>query len=379
MAELLYSTEKSRIEQLKQLHDALFDELFDEKSRFSIIDKDGRRRKNFLRDVDDFLGQLQHATDTDINVDQYAWLSDVALKWQVAYSSILNVPNAVEIPPPPQHLKPPPRRLTDKEVKGRVEVYAQRKSENRRLDRYRDMIRAMLREPSSKDDELADWHHGEVRLAVDVLDGTIDFVTQLGSDSYKRLEGIWISEATEVKAYFIWRDEGGGIGEDIATEKYLKACGQCCQRLCDISNKVPREEFDPVRAYLLANYIDSNKTRSSPRKVPPTLIEEGLFTLKKNNDAQELIEKRAERYARIKGGEAEDHKQIARKYVELFYENIIPAVMDECQPSKDKIVEAFELSQSAERSCPIMNCFEAAIAIYFLRVDHVPICGSANK
>src|SRR5271157_1312663 len=53
-------------------------------------------------------------------------------------------------------------------------------------------------------------------------------------------------------------------------------------------------------------------------------------------------------------------------YVRLFYENIIPAVVEKDRLSVLRVLKAFQYSKAPENCWWVINCFEAALAIYFL-------------
>src|SRR5271157_4121103 len=53
-------------------------------------------------------------------------------------------------------------------------------------------------------------------------------------------------------------------------------------------------------------------------------------------------------------------------YVRLFYENIIPAVVEKDRLSVLRVLKAFQYSKAPENCWRVINCFEAALAIYFL-------------
>lgn len=353
------------IDELKKRHEQLDEELYStlllDWQTYPEQFKAGQDSNPHLAKFRDFVRWLR-ATATEVKyVDDYTWLAKALVHWHQTFTSVLEVPLHLEeedfdsvlqrpieklIPDPPHGLRNRPEKLEND-----VRQYSQLASLFRRLERG-----------STEEEQYSDWHQGEVILSCDVLEGKIDFVQKVGKEAFKHLEAVWLKEVIEVMAYFRYIDKNWKREEpNDHKANYFHACEYYRWRLIDSHNKYGWEYFDVVSAYLQEKLLDSDK-KLHPWK------------------SKGLIGRKAELYHNRKTFQnAEKDWQEAEKYVKAFYENIIPAVgwrgkggngvgtIDGIEAAKRRMVEAILWSEGSDSPLSIMNAFEAAIAIYFLK------------
>lgn len=118
------------------------------------------------------------------------------------------------------------------------------------------------------------------------------------------------------------------------------------------------QEFEEAKSYLESRYLTNGKfDQTKP-------------------EAKKLVERKAYRISeRVRGmtGKTDDDKNWvdAEAYVEMFYENIIPAVIENNREKVLRVLKAFQFSKAPENRYHIINCFETALAIYFLNAETI--------
>lgn len=209
------------------------------------------------------------------------------------------------------------------------------------------MIRTFhLSRPSSRVEEDWDWKHANAVISSGILKGTIRF-EKIPKESYQILENQWLKYIKCHIAHMNSQRNGGSAPE----ENYMKACKDIRRLLV---KKTSMEKFCPVEDYLKEKYLDGD----------------GKIDLSKDS-AIELIKRKANR---IWGTETIPLTQTqnwlnAETYVEMFYESIIPAVKKKDLEKTLTVLKAFQFSKAPSHRFLIINCFEAALAIYFLDAD----------
>lgn len=171
------------------------------------------------------------------------------------------------------------------------------------------------------------------------------------------MEELWLQEVKSLRAYFIGLNKGGGFSAT-SDENYLDACKQLNKILINPNIKASKVEFGKVKHYLEEHYLINNK-----------------INIASNFVSGKLISRKAKRiYERI--GEESDMKgwASAETFVRMFYENIIPAVMEKDRERTLSVLKAFWGDSNRNKFSiivvsSIVNCFEAALAIYFLDPD----------
>ena len=333
------------IHKIKDEHEKLYKKVLENYSTRKDTSK-------YAEQIDDLLEKMSGLSDTEISIDDYNWLNDAAMNWQVVFSSILNIPKNVQISSSKHPLKSPqPKRFFSEEelgkrLTGRAFNFAKDRIKKEDLDTI------VRRYDSPQDEKLRDWHNAEVSLAAEIIDEEINFAYDIDQESYKHLENIWLKDVKEYKAYFVWKERcGKGIERNEKDYYYYNACKAIREKLVDVDIKVPLSYFYEVKDYLETRYLINEKI--DPKK------------------AEELIRKKADRIWQTTNGrfDNEINWHLAEAYVRMLYENIIPAVIEKDECKTLMVLRAFQYSKASENRYLIINCFETAIAICFLDQD----------
>lgn len=343
------------IDKIKHTHEKLYKEVF---KNYLIIKNTGSEEskkyvEQYDKQIEALLEEMSGLCDTEISIDDYDWLNDAAMKWQVVFSSILNIPKNVKIPRPKLKSPPPKKFFLEEELGKRLTGRAFNFAKDR-IDRIKkeDLDTLVRRYRSLQDEMDRDWHNAEVSLAAEIIDEEINFAYDIDQESYKHLENIWLKDVKEYKAYFIWKERlKKGYIEKNKKDDYLNACKVIRQKLVDGNIKVPLSYFYEVKDYLETRYLTNKKI--DPEK------------------ARELIEKKADRIWQTTNGrfDKEINWHLAEAYVRMLYENIIPAVIEKDECKTLMVLRAFQYNKAPENRYLIINCFETAIAICFLDQD----------
>jgi hypothetical protein len=198
--------------------------------------------------------------------------------------------------------------------------------------------------PNSHEDEMLARTNAELLLASYILNGKIHLIHQVPESGYYLLENLWLEKVKEFAAYFNWEDNPNHH----SVENYFEAC-QILQKMLLSSEIKPygntaiQMEFETVKTYLETNYV-SNTLR------------------------HHLLEKKKQRYESLPSQlkpKNSTNRKLAETYVYMYYDHIIPAVMEQ---NEDDILMVLKALQYGEPHAGywVANAFEAAIAIYFL-------------
>ncbi len=224
-----------------------------------------------------------------------------------------------------------------------VEAVAEKHSEARWLQPvHRAHLRGMIDTQQDQDD---DWFRACAFMALKVLEGEIP-ISVLSSSSYKMLEGVWLKDVKQLKAYYIWKENESSAEE----ENYHEASRAIC-RLLRLGIRDDPSAFGPLKGYLLDRYLCEDGRQLDPKKEWP------------------LIQPKAQRIWETRGEPDQDlnwHR--AQSYVKLFYENILPAVEGSRESTKS-VLKAFQFSKAPRNRYLIINSFEVALAVRFLDRD----------
>jgi len=303
-------------------------------------------RMKALAETDELVAILEDYSHKVTSFREYMWLHDAAMKWNVIYTSVFNNPKRVKIALPPRDLLPPitpGKALTEDEIRGWVSVVAG----------IRGHARKCLSGPSNEMEMNEDWRYAEAIFVSEVLEGKINFASRISSKSYYRLEKEWIKYIKCLRAYFNW--ERRFFWDDPKMEKldYLEACDHLTDMLVNQEIKARPDEFGEPRDYLIANYLSGDEVDKDKPEV------------------KLLIARKAERIWGTTGErDTEKNWSNAEAYVEMFYENICPAVLESDEKKKRehilRVLKAFQFSKAPENGYRVINCFEVALATYFL-------------
>ncbi|HWS85797.1 MAG TPA: hypothetical protein VN282_02310 [Pyrinomonadaceae bacterium] len=335
------------ISELKEEHDSLFSEAFARRSTFIANQKHDRKYiKSFKERANKLLESLTALSGQVTSVDEYNLLSEMASQWQAVYSTILNEPLDIKIQPPSLNLRKD-TPLSEEELRKRHLARAGELSIIRWINHVLQQARTDIKKvPSTAEQMASDWHNAQIEFASRVLDGEIAFIHQLSLDSYWRLEDVWLREVKRYRAYRFWENRGSVLWNPEAD--YLKACAQLLDKLVDDGiKKSSPTEFEKARTYLM-RYLNKDG------KLDPV-------------KAEDMLKRRAYQiWESGGGGDEKVNHEIAETYLKLFYENIIPAVTRNDAESTLLVLKALQYSRALGGRYIFVNCFEAALAIYFL-------------
>ena len=335
------------IEDIKKKDKELCNEVL---SKYLKLEKKEDREK-LKNDAEELSKAMEEVSTKKISIEDYIWLTNTAIKWQVVFSATINIPKTIKISLPTEGLLPSPlpadRSLSEEEIHNRIDLYAYHTA----TWRIREVGRECNREEMERDDHLA-----KVCLASEILDGKLIFASRVASNSYYRLEQIWLKEVKLLMAYFNWRRRDG-IDPTHEADDYYMGCEHLRIMLTnDVIKAVVPQEFEEAKSYLESRYLTNGKfDQTKP-------------------EAKKLIERKAYRISeRVRGmtGKTDNDKNWidAEAYVEMFYENIIPAVIEKDREKVLRVLKAFQFSKAPENRHHIIDCFETALAIYFLKAD----------
>jgi hypothetical protein len=202
---------------------------------------------------------------------------------------------------------------------------------------------------SSRDEMDEDWHQACIYFANDVLEGRVHLALQLDVTTFPILQSIWFDDVKQTRAYLEWEKNGGCWEPQMAPEHYWGALADLKQHLLDPGLKSGAETFRPIGEWLAEQYLTA-----------------GDFDVNKPR-AHTLVSTKAERIWRRTGSsDAFEDWQLAERYAQDFYENLIPAVVGESSARSEAVLRAFTIPIGCPRGCEIIDAFEAALVGYFV-------------
>ncbi|MDJ0677694.1 MAG: hypothetical protein QNJ36_20305 [Calothrix sp. MO_167.B42] len=197
-----------------------------------------------------------------------------------------------------------------------------------------------------------DWYSACTYFSSKIMEGKLDLACQVTSELYDCLEEVWLEDVKHLKAYQVWWDNGGGwiSEESIRVNYYLQACQQIADSLFDPYIKAPLIQFGDIKDYLKTHY----------------LTDTGKFDRGKSHN---LIKRKAYRlWEKNASSNERENWSRAEQYVKNFYGNIMSAIIDGDLESLDKVKKAIQSSIDPDHKY-IINCFEIALVIYFLKEE----------
>lgn len=341
------------IEDIKDTHEKLYEKVL---QKHQNIKDDLKLQKKYMDNIEELLDNIKELSMKTSSIKDYAWLSNASMQWQVVFSSVLNIPRNVQIDSPKQEFKSPYKKSksTSETLKEFIKKHSYMFFRERVLSEARvNPERLIARYISTESDQNNDLITSKRFLAHEILVGNINFAYELKQKHYREyLEKIWLKDVKELMAYFNWtkRRDGFITEEGDAFSDYEKACKEIRSQLVKQDIKASASDFIEIKNYLETLYLDRN----------------GKVDITKS-DVHELIIKKRDRICETTGKTNKDENWYrAESYVRFFYENIISAVMKKDEKNIAKVLKAFQFSKAQENRFLIINCFEAAIAIYFL-------------
>lgn len=297
--------------------------------------------------IDLFLDAIIETSKSVSLREDYSWLSETLVKWQLIYSRVFNEEKQLDLYIPDKIMIKPPVEtstvLSEEEIKARIRDYAEKTAIWK------------IYEHNNDNNPLADWRNGEVNLSWEVIKGDVRFDKNISSNSYHIFENLWLTEIKELVSYFKWfAKRQYQIGtKSTHAEDYQSTCDELRQMLVDETRKTDKSTFLEVKAYIENRYLS-----------------EGHFDENKPY-AKELLDKKSSRICeriRAKGDIVDDLENWldAKVYSKLFYENIIPAVIDSRFESILAIIKAFQFTKTVVDKLHVIDVFEVILAIYYL-------------
>lgn len=221
---------------------------------------------------------------------------------------------------------------------------------------------------SKVEEQDQDWRFALVYFATDVLSGRTDFVDQLDKESWLLLERVSIEEVKRINAYHISLTDGRASDP---AGCYREACGALRAAFLSPYMKYAAGDFAPVRDFLQDRY----RAGSS---FPKTSDGSDAVKALKRQKAEALYRRRSQTSEGQTATPDKDWSD-ACEYLSLFYDNVIGAVEDS---APGKRLEHMKLALQAFRKpwldFGLVNCLEAAIAIYFFDPKLVEACRGTN-
>lgn len=323
--------------------------------------RENKKFEHYLDNLDSLISDIRSAAAQTESFDVYKWFRDAATKWQTVYSGTLNIPKIIQLSLPTKELVLPKlvlpslpvgRALSEEEIKDRCKSLSAHTLRCRRKE---------FGIWPTEEEKAKDYYLAEVSFVVDVLEGHVNFPSRIGKLSYWRLENMWLKEAKEYMAYMytLLRDDLMAIHPDRDRQDFEKICENIRELLVS-QQKGLISEFDEPQSYIEEHYLTDGKLDLSK----PEVIEQ--------------VDKKAHRFAEKileSSGKPDDFKNHvdAETYMRMFYENIIPAVLETNQENaKDKVLtvlKSLQFSKSATNRYHVVNCFEVALAMYFINAQ----------
>lgn len=225
-----------------------------------------------------------------------------------------------------------------------------------------DLGRIHSKMTSSDAERLEDWRLALTYFAADVLAGRTDLI-QLDDRSWSELERVGLEEVKRLNAFHYSLTDAHGRD---TVGCYLAACDELRVAMLNPDMKFAAADFDVIRNFLLSN-------RGC-----------GESFLRAGNDAAEALkaskaivlceQRRIRSRDVLSHSEAEDWYK-ASEYVDLFYGNVLDAVEgSDTKIKRSKMKMGLSAFRNPWRDSGLVNCFEAAIAIYFFDPELVKKC-----
>jgi hypothetical protein len=333
------------IDVIQRRHDILFTEILQKANE---IKKDSTRRSKSIKKVNRLLNDIKKFSIEVEFFDDFRRLSDIVGRWNTVFASIFETPISITLEQPQKPWKQQvyTNYLTENEVDNWIRNTAAFTAYARKVELGGQYL-----------NELDDWHAAETFFASEVLEGRINFASRISAKSYFHLEGIWLKEVKLLMAYYQWlKDKALFKHHD---EDFFDVCNHIRQKLLvNDGMKALQSEFTEAKDYIREHYLDKDGKIQDPAK--------------EGSKLHQLIMHKAERIGHTLNDPDNERNQIyAKMYVKMFYDNIIPAVLEgDLHLKKEKtlrILKAFQYSKV--NRFIIINCFETALAIYFLDSD----------
>jgi hypothetical protein len=339
------------IDEIKERHNVLY-EIVLKDGKNLLIESD--KSRHFFEKVETLLNDIIALSATTNSFDAYQWLSDASMKWQVVFSSNFNRPKIIKISLPTENLLSQPQLIDRAFSEKEIDDYIKRHAEYTAFWRIRETGKQ-----STDEEMLRDHHLAEAFLISGILDGEISFASRISSNSYWRLEQEWLKEIKRLNAYFIWIRKGAKIDSIYELDDFYEASEHMRNMLVNPGIKAQVTEFEEATAYIEKHYLTLGGTIDLDKVETKMMISRKAYRIgdkmremnRHTDDVKNWID--------------------AETYVRMFYENIIQSVIKDDPENVLNVLKAFQFSKAVENRYHIINCFETALAIYFINPDTI--------
>jgi hypothetical protein len=245
-------------------------------------------------------------------------------------------------------IQTPSQALSDESLHSIISVTAHTMSIVRKSNRLQGDHTFWDRMESTREEMESDWSDACIFWALKLLNGSI-CINEIQPASTWRFKQVWLTKMKEAIAYFLWNELKRCRTPDDPEADYYEACERIRDKLIG-DTKLPPKDFEGIKAHLVEKYLTT-----------------GLTIDESKSDTKELIGTKASRIWQSTG-QNDDARNwlIAKMYTKMFYENIIPAVVDDNSENVLAVLKAFQFSEAPENRYEIINCFELLLAVYFL-------------
>ncbi len=336
---------RSTISELHGRHDAYYEQALQFLSK-------GKIKKSILNEfkeqVDAFLNDIVVMSKYSVIISDYRWLSETLNKWINIYKQLFNKTKRIQLHVPSDKMilptAPSGRCLTEEEIEERLSNLAEQRAIYRIRELHRD---------SEFSERVEDWHIAEVMFAKEVIEGSLKFDENIPSSSYPRLQKIWLNDVKKLIAYFIWVTRGCPLTPSYHNQDYEQACNKVRSMLTDHSRKADLSKFLEVKAFIENRYLTN-----------------GLLD-KNKPDVKAATQRKASRIESLILAMGEQTHELenwydATAYMKLYFENIIPAVIEKNEESVLSVLKGFQFTKTASKKLHVVDAFEVAVAISFL-------------
>jgi hypothetical protein len=347
--------------ELQKEHQALLESLEKEPS---ILIEGSPARKEWLQEAESFLDRFRACVGKARKRGAPAeleWLARAASQWQRAMSGRLNLPRDIRqeigLEPEAAWQAEASILVTPKATWNRARIEERLNCEsffigaNRKilavLRRFRQLQRMQAQRihaeiPSNQQELWQDWYDACRFLTLDVLLGRVDFARLIDPSAYEFLDTVWLDDVKQLLAYLLWEQSNSEPGFQAEADFYYPACEQIEQRLFSQKAEVT---FDAVAGWWKERYVTGTK---------PTALTDIIC-----RKAQRIWEKTGRR-------DEQANWAAAKKYVDDFYFQLLPAVLEKDRAAIKTIYQALRSFGDPEGGCDLVSGLEAAIAGSFI-------------
>lgn len=351
--------------ELKKRHDQLF---ADFKERLLLLQRDKPERDCFLQSVKSLVDNLKEMSRNNNDVADFYWMINAVSTWQLITSNVLGESTSPSVIEPPRTLvSMEDIRFDEREVTKIISDKAYRIAEWRRNERRIEKLIKVLGEDvplSDMEERNDDWFRAERYLAFDILKGEYDLAHFASETMFLSLGRVWLRDVLELASYTIW--------EDKKKRRYPS-------RYEDIKGDYGEAQLWFYECVLGQGHdgdVPPRITKTSSLKAESILIEyvgkhfltaEGKIDIKKAT-CRKLIDRKAYRAWELSKEWPElKNWAYAEKYVTLFYNNIVNLVTKPSDEARSQVREAIEMSEDVRFHRSIIDCFEAAALMFFVK------------